>query len=67
MYRGDEQQILEHTAGGYDTMILSRFLVAFHYCFEMILLVFNVREGLLCSYRVLLTIEGMEGLNRGID
>lgn len=41
-------------------------LMAFCYCFEVILLIFTVREGLLCSC-VLLTTQSVEGLNKGVD
>lgn len=41
-------------------------LMAFCYCFEVILLIFTVREGLLCCY-VLSTTQGVEDLNKGVD
>lgn len=37
----------------------------FCYCFEMILLIFTVREGLQCY--VLSTTQGVEGVNKGVD
>lgn len=41
-------------------------LMALCYCFEVILLIFTVREDLLCCYILSIT-QGVEGLNKSVD